>query len=84
MVLGHSRAFYCRQELATENLRPHRTGPESGRNSTASSLPDACPTRRRVSAAPSGVERIGIVQFAAVDETHEQIAHLGTVGGLIK
>lgn len=30
------------------------------------------------------VERIGIIQFAAVDETHEQIAHPGTVGGLIK
>lgn len=30
------------------------------------------------------LERIGIVQFAAVDETHEQIAPLGTVPGLIK
>ncbi len=29
------------------------------------------------------VERIGVVQFAGVDQAHEQIAHLGAVRGLI-
>jgi hypothetical protein len=30
------------------------------------------------------VKRIGVVQVAGVDETHEQIAHFGTVLGLIE
>jgi len=30
------------------------------------------------------IERIGVVQFAAVDQTHEQIAHLGAVLGFIE
>jgi len=30
------------------------------------------------------IEGIGVIQFAGVDETHEQIAHLGAVRGLIE
>ena len=30
------------------------------------------------------VERVGVLQLRGVDQAHEQIAHFGTVGGLIE
>ena len=30
------------------------------------------------------VEGIGVIQFASMDQAHEQVTYLGAVGGLIK
>jgi hypothetical protein len=56
----------------------------SGGSSTASTPPDSGPAPRRVLQLGEVLEGIGMVQFAGIDQAHEQVTHFSAVLGLIE